>query len=71
VVEGSQDKVVSKRKAAQNMGVGDRWVRKLLQRMESEGDGVVVHRLRGGPPIGRLRRPCKPRRSDPKAGGLA
>jgi hypothetical protein len=43
----AKDKVVSQRKAAQNMGVSDRWVRKLLQRMKSEGDGVVVHRLRG------------------------
>jgi hypothetical protein len=43
----AKDKVVSQRKAAQNMGLSDRWVRKLLQRMKSEGDGVVVHRLRG------------------------
>src|SRR6266852_5614653 len=43
----AKDKVVSQRKAAQNMGVSDRWVRKLLQRMKSEGDRVVVHRLRG------------------------
>ncbi len=43
----AKDKVISQRKAAQNMGVSDRWVRKLLQRMKSEGDGGVVHRLRG------------------------
>ena len=43
----ARDKVISQRKAAQNMGVSDRWVRKLLQRMKSEGDGAVVHRLRG------------------------
>src|SRR6202166_3574130 len=43
----AQDKVISQRKAAQNMGVSDRWVRQLLWRMKSEGDGVVVHRLRG------------------------
>jgi hypothetical protein len=29
------------------MGVTDRWVRELLARMEEEGDGVVVHGLRG------------------------
>src|SRR5260370_13082345 len=29
------------------MGVTDRWVRRLLGRLEEEGDGVVVHRLRG------------------------
>ena len=39
--------MISQRKAAEKMGVSDRWVRKLLQRMKSEGDGVVVHRLRG------------------------
>jgi hypothetical protein len=29
------------------MGVSNRWVRKLLARMKTEGDGVVVHGLRG------------------------
>jgi hypothetical protein len=43
----AKDKVVSQRKAAQNMGVSDRWVRKLLRRMKTEGDEVVVHGLRG------------------------
>ena len=43
----AKDKVVSQRKAAQNMGVSDRWVRELLRRMKAEGDTVVVHRLRG------------------------
>jgi len=42
-----QDGVVTQRQAAVKMGVSDRWVRKLLARMESEGDGVVVHGLRG------------------------
>ena len=42
-----KDKVISQRKAAQHMGVSDRWVRKLLQRMKAEGDAVVVHGLRG------------------------
>ena len=39
--------VITQRQAAAKMGVSDRWVRKLLARMESEGDGVVVHSLRG------------------------
>src|ERR1035441_5686004 len=30
------------------MGVSDRWVRKLLRRMEADGDGVVVHGLQMG-----------------------
>jgi transposase len=33
--------------AGRQLGVGDRWVRKLLVRMKQEGDGGIVHRLRG------------------------
>ena len=33
--------------AAQQLGVTDRWVRKLLVRVKKEGDGGIVHRLRG------------------------
>src|SRR5471030_2334533 len=40
---------ISQREAAQKMGVSDRWVRKLLKRMIKQGDGVVVHGLRGRP----------------------
>jgi hypothetical protein len=43
----ARDGVVTQRSAAEQMGVTDRWVRKLLARMEEEGDGVVVHGLRG------------------------
>jgi biotin operon repressor len=43
----AKDKVISQRKAAQNMGVSDRWVRKLLRRLKDQGDSAVVHRLRG------------------------
>jgi hypothetical protein len=42
-----QDGVVTQRQAAGKMGVSDRWVRKLLLRMKTDGDGVVVHGLRG------------------------
>jgi len=42
-----QGGVVTQRQAAEKMGVSDRWVRKLLQRMKADGDGVVVHGLRG------------------------
>jgi transposase len=41
------DGAVTQRQAAAKMGVSDRWVRKLLRRMEADGDGVVVHGLRG------------------------
>jgi DNA-binding Lrp family transcriptional regulator len=33
--------------AARELGVSSRWVRALLQRMKQQGDGGVVHRLRG------------------------
>jgi DNA-binding Lrp family transcriptional regulator len=43
----AQEGVITQRQAAEKMGVSDRWVRKLLTRMETDGDGVVVHGLRG------------------------
>jgi transposase len=45
----ARDKVISQREAARRMGVTDRWVRKLVQRMSQQGDGAVVHGLRGRP----------------------
>src|SRR5512134_207532 len=42
-----RDGVITQRRAAEKMGVTDRWVRELLARMESQGDAVVVHGLRG------------------------
>jgi transposase len=45
----ARDKKMSQREAAERMGVSQRWVRKLLQRMKREGDRVVVHGLRGQP----------------------
>jgi transposase len=42
-----QDGVVTQQQAAAKMGVSDRWVRKLLRRMKTDGDAVVVHGLRG------------------------
>src|SRR5487761_2521386 len=43
----AKDKLISQRKAAEQMGVSDRWVRKLLQRMTKQGDAAVLHGLRG------------------------
>ena len=42
-----QDGVITQRQAAAKMSVSDRWVRKLLLRMKTDGDAVVVHGLRG------------------------
>ena len=38
---------LTQRGAGEQLGVTDRWVRKLLVRMKQEGDRGVVHRLRG------------------------
>jgi len=38
---------LTQRAAGRQLGVTDRWVRKLLVRMQKEGDGGIVHRLRG------------------------
>jgi transposase len=43
----ARDGKVTQREAASKMGVSERWVRKLLQRMKQEGDRIVVHGLRG------------------------
>jgi hypothetical protein len=43
----AQEKVISQRKAAKEMKVSERWVRKLLKAMQRRGDAVVVHGLRG------------------------
>src|SRR4051812_47406094 len=45
----ARDGVVTQRHAAEKMGVSDRWLRKLLVRMKTDGDGIVVHGLRGRP----------------------
>jgi transposase len=41
------DKKMTQREVAAKMGVSERWVRKLLARMKTKGDSVVVHGLRG------------------------
>ena len=45
----AQDGVITQRVAAEKMGVSDRWVRKLLKRMATDGDRIVVHGLRDRP----------------------
>ena len=38
---------LTQRAAAGQLGISERWVRKLLVRVKKEGDGGVVHQLRG------------------------
>ena len=35
------------REGGEQLGITDRWVRELLERMRKEGDGGILHRLRG------------------------
>lgn len=43
----ARDGVITQRKAAEKIGVTDRWVRELLVRLEEQGDIAVIHGLRG------------------------
>jgi transposase len=45
----AQDGKLTQREAAAKMDVSDRWVRTLLQRLQKDGDAMVVHGLRGKP----------------------
>ena len=40
---------ITQKRAAEQMGVSERWVRRLFQRMKTERDRVVMHQLRGKP----------------------
>lgn len=60
----ARDKKMTQREAAERMGITERWVRKLLRRMKSEGDRVVVHGLRDRPsnrkiPVTMQKRVCE------------
>jgi transposase len=44
-----QSGTTTQREAAEKLGVSDRWVRKLLKRLNQRGDAIVVHGLRGRP----------------------
>ena len=49
LLKQAQRKQITQRKAAERMQVSERWVRQLLERMKTEKDRVVVHKLRGRP----------------------
>ena len=49
LLKQAQRKQIRQWKAAEQMEVSERWVRKLLQRIKTEKDRVVVHQLRGRP----------------------
>lgn len=47
VLHEASKRQIPQKQAAEEIGVTERWVRKLLARMRKEGDRAVVHRLRG------------------------
>ena len=47
VLQEAKKRHIPQKAAAEQIGVSERWVRKLLARMRKEGDRAVVHRLRG------------------------
>jgi hypothetical protein len=62
VLHEVKGKHLTQRVAAQQLGISDRWVRKLLMRVKQEGDGGVVHRLGGSVEAALARRGCAARR---------
>jgi len=46
-IKRARDGKMTQREAVERMGVSERGVRKLLQRMKTQGDAVAVHGLRG------------------------
>ena len=47
VLHAANQRHLTQKEAAGQIGVSERWVRKLLARMRKEGDRAVIHRLRG------------------------
>lgn len=47
VLHEAEEREITQKEAAEQVGVSERWVRKLLARMRKEGDRAVIHRLRG------------------------
>lgn len=47
VLHEARKRQITQKQAAEQMGVTERWVRKLLARMRQKGDQAVVHGLRG------------------------
>jgi len=47
VLHQAETRRMTQREAAAELGLSSRWVRKLLARLRAEGDGGILHRLRG------------------------
>ena len=47
-------KLITQKQAAEEIGVTERQVRRLLRQLRKKGNGAVIHRLRGSPPNRKL-----------------
>jgi predicted ArsR family transcriptional regulator len=45
----AKKKLITQRQAAEEIGVTERQVRRLLRKLRGKGDGAVIHELRGRP----------------------
>ena len=45
----AQKKLIQKKQAAEELGITDRQVRRLLKKLKKEGDKAAIHGLRGKP----------------------
>jgi len=59
VLHEASQRHITQKQAAEQIGVTERWVRKLLARLREEGDRAVVHRLRGRQSNRRIREPVR------------
>src|SRR3989337_1068488 len=59
VLHEASQRHITQKQAAEQIGVTERWVRKLLARLREEGDRAVVHRLRGRQSNSRIREPVR------------
>ena len=49
VLRKAEKKLIGQGQAARELGITSRQVRRLLQRLKKDGDGAVIHKLRGRP----------------------
>lgn len=47
VLHEAKQRAITQKEAAEQIGISERWVRKLMEKMRKEGDRAVVHGLRG------------------------
>ena len=63
VLHEAEEGHLTQKQAGAQLKLSERWVRKLLARLRQEGDGGILHRLRGRASKRRLAeavRQCKP-----------